>query len=142
MAGKRDNKGRFTVGHPGGPGRPRRQTEAGYLSVLMESVDLEQWRRICEKARDDALAGDEKARSWLARYLVGDPSAKAPATTEVVIQQLLQLDTALEQAAKRLAQPELDRDEWPMLASEGAHQAQVRAEAAAAILEAEQSGNV
>ncbi|MBK5970903.1 hypothetical protein Thiosp_03865 [Thiorhodovibrio litoralis] len=137
MAVRRDTQGRFTVGHPGGPGRPKRQTEAGYLSTMMSVVDLDQWRRICEKARDDALAGDEKARSWLARYLVGDPSAKAPATTEVIIQQLLQLDPALDKAAMRLAAPELTSEEFPGLAAKERHESVVRAEAAAAILQAE-----
>ncbi|WP_201068928.1 MULTISPECIES: hypothetical protein [Thiorhodovibrio] len=104
---------------------------------MMSVVDLDQWRRICEKARDDALAGDEKARSWLARYLVGDPSAKAPATTEVIIQQLLQLDPALDKAAMRLAAPELTSEEFPGLAAKERHESVVRAEAAAAILQAE-----
>lgn len=139
MAGMRDIKGRFLVGHPGGPGRPRRQTEAGYLSVLMESVDLDQWRRICEKARDDALAGDEKARSWLARYLIGDPSAKAASPTAVVVEQLLQLDPALDSAAALLSDPVVSQALYPILHENDALKARLKDEARHAILEAEQA---
>ena len=37
----RDAQGQFLIGNPGGPGWPKRQTEAGYLSVLMEECSFE-----------------------------------------------------------------------------------------------------
>ncbi len=69
--------GRFLPGNPGGPGRPRRAVEADYLAVLSEAVPMERWRKICETARDQAVAGDAKAREWLGSYLAGKPTGYA-----------------------------------------------------------------
>ena len=69
----RNGDGRFAVGNPGGPGRPRRATEKDYLVVLTEEVSPETWRAICRQAADAARAGDAKARDWIARYLLGPP---------------------------------------------------------------------
>ncbi|MEI8376188.1 MAG: hypothetical protein WCJ35_25490 [Planctomycetota bacterium] len=33
-------------------------------------VTLDKWRAICAKAADDALAGDARARDWLAKWLL------------------------------------------------------------------------
>jgi hypothetical protein len=65
--------GRFAPGWRGGPGRPRRATEAQYLARLSEAVPLETWDRIVQKAVEDALAGDRHARAFLANYLIGRP---------------------------------------------------------------------
>jgi hypothetical protein len=69
----RNGNGRFSLGNPGGPGRPPRLTEAAYLAALAEEVPLEVWRIICQRAVRDALAGDARARDWLSRYLMGNP---------------------------------------------------------------------
>jgi hypothetical protein len=37
---------------------------------------VDDWEKICAKARDDALQGDSQARAWLGKYLLGDPPAK------------------------------------------------------------------
>jgi hypothetical protein len=63
--------GRFLLGNPGGPGRPRRAVEADYLAALSDRVPLESWRAIVAKAREQAESGDAKVREWLATYLVG-----------------------------------------------------------------------
>jgi hypothetical protein len=34
-------------------------------------VPLDTWQAICKRAADDALAGDAKARDWLAKWLLG-----------------------------------------------------------------------
>ncbi|WP_295400903.1 hypothetical protein [uncultured Thiocystis sp.] len=138
-AAKRDEKGRFQIGNPGGPGRLKRQTEAGYLSVLMEACDLETWRGIVDRAVTDATDGNEKARSWLASYLVGAPSAEAPSTSTVVIQQLLHVDPALDAAAAQLAKPAIGREKYPILQADDEWIDAIKAEAAAAILAAEQT---
>jgi hypothetical protein len=44
--------------------------ESDYLRILAETVTVDHWQQICEKARDDALAGDAKARSWLSSHLL------------------------------------------------------------------------
>jgi hypothetical protein len=72
-SGRNGSNGRFLPGNSGGPGRPRRLTEAAYLAALAEEVPLEVWRIICQRAVRDALAGDHKARDWLSRYLMGNP---------------------------------------------------------------------
>jgi hypothetical protein len=65
--------GRFAPGWRGGPGRPRRATEAEYAIALRAAVPLGAWTRIVRKAVDDALAGDRQARTFLANYLIGRP---------------------------------------------------------------------
>src|SRR6516225_3015140 len=70
----RNGNGRFAPGCPGGPGRPRRVAERDYLVTLTEECPPETWRAICRRAVKDALAGDARARDWLARYLLGNPA--------------------------------------------------------------------
>lgn len=71
----------FKPGNPGGPGRPKRETERAYLSVMMRLCPPSTWATICERAVQDALAGDDKARAFLARYLL--PSGTIDAFMEV-----------------------------------------------------------
>jgi len=40
------------------------------MAALSDAVPPEVWRQIVERARDDALAGDPRARDWLAGYLL------------------------------------------------------------------------
>jgi hypothetical protein len=68
----RDSKGRFTTGNPSGPGRPRRPVEQDYLRALTEAVPLETWQKIVDSAVTSALEGDDKARAWLSKYLLGE----------------------------------------------------------------------
>lgn len=68
----RDEHGKFTAGNPGGPGRPRRMVEREYILAITAAVTLDDWRAIVDRAKQDALNGDDKARSWLAHYLIGD----------------------------------------------------------------------
>ena len=75
----RDNRGRFVKGAwPGGPGRPRRETEREYLDALIGACPPDRWQRIVERAITDAEQGDAKARDFLAGYLVG--KARQPVT--------------------------------------------------------------
>lgn len=69
----RDTRGRFAVGNAGGPGRPPRQTEAEYLTIMQGVCTAERWRVIIGKAVEQAEGGDRHAREWLAGYLVGRP---------------------------------------------------------------------
>ena len=50
---------------------PRRPIEREYLATLNAAVPLDTWQAICKRAADDALAGDAKARDWLAKWLLG-----------------------------------------------------------------------
>jgi hypothetical protein len=67
----RDERGRFAPGNPGGPGRPRRSIEREYLATLGETVTLADWKEVVARAVADAKGGDQAARSWLAKYLIG-----------------------------------------------------------------------
>ncbi|MBN2024917.1 MAG: hypothetical protein JW809_19225 [Pirellulales bacterium] len=49
---------------------PRRPIEREYLATLNTAVPLTTWRAICQRAADDALAGDARARDWLAKWLL------------------------------------------------------------------------
>jgi hypothetical protein len=62
MGAFRHDNGRFALGNRGGPGRPRRSVEAGYLAALREGLPLETWGAIVTKAVDQALDGDARAR--------------------------------------------------------------------------------
>ncbi len=73
----RDTVGRFANGNPGGPGRPRRDTERTYIAALSEACPPDTWREIVARAVADAKAGDATARAWLGGYLVGRPGADA-----------------------------------------------------------------
>lgn len=66
----RDELGRFTVGNPGGPGRPRRAVELDYLRALSDAIGLDDWREIVQRAVTDAKAGDVKAREWIAAHVI------------------------------------------------------------------------
>jgi hypothetical protein len=68
----RNGNGRFTHGNPGGPGRPRRPVEHEYLARLNAVVTLDVWQQIVQRAAQDALEGDSKARDFVAKYVLGD----------------------------------------------------------------------
>ncbi len=70
---ERDEKGRFVKGHTGMGGRPPRAREERYYEILMSSVSFEDWRKIVQRAAEQAKRGDGAARKWLSDYLVGQP---------------------------------------------------------------------
>ncbi|MGH8322476.1 MAG: hypothetical protein ACRETD_01540 [Steroidobacteraceae bacterium] len=88
-----------------------RRTEVDYMGVLLDAVPLEDWRAVVSATVAAAKAGDATARAWLAQYLVGKPSTAAPAPLTVVVQQLSGRDPLVD----RLAQPHIDRAEYPSL---------------------------
>ncbi len=75
----RDSNGRFSPGNQGGPGRRPREIEQEYLRTMASVVDAVAWQAIVERAADDAVAGDPKARAWLSGYLLGQPIARIEA---------------------------------------------------------------
>ncbi len=139
----RTDGGRFAVGNVGGPGRPRRQTEADYLHVMMTTVTMETWKNIVTAAVEAAQAGDHKAREWIGRYLVGEPATKAPTPLSVVVDNLLGQDEALDKAAYLMSRPVLDLERHPVdfgtLSRE--REAEILAEARAAIRQSEEAAS-
>jgi hypothetical protein len=74
----KDSQGRFVQGNVGGPGRPRRRA-GDRLAAIEAGVTSDVWRRIIAQAVADALAGDHRARAWLSRYLIAEPSSQTGA---------------------------------------------------------------
>ena len=81
MKDGRDGLGRFATGNGGGPGRPKRATEAEYLRALSRIVSVEDLRAIARRAVADAKKGSARAREWVSNYLLGDPALKPPPST-------------------------------------------------------------
>jgi len=88
----RDNLGRFAVGNPGGPGRPKRAVELEYLGVLADCVTLDDWRAICTQTVKMAKGGNPKAREWLANHLLG---AQPASISDLAFYESLGVDGAL-----------------------------------------------
>ena len=104
----RDNKGRWAQGNSGGPGRPRRDTEAAYLAALADACPPDRWRAIVARAVSDAEAGDAKAREWLGAYLIGRPVAHV--VQDVSVEDVTDRD---EGAARAEAAAEILRQLFP-----------------------------
>ena len=81
----------------------RRPVECEYLAVMSEVVSLSVWERICQRAAEDAMAGDHKARDWVSKTLT--QSAASPLTVLAAQETLSDSMTAadLEIEAKREA---------------------------------------
>jgi len=88
----RDTLGRFTVGNPGGPGRPKRAVELEYLAALADCVSIDDWRAVCLTSVELAKAGDPKAREWLASHLLG---AQPATLSELAFNEALGINPAL-----------------------------------------------
>jgi hypothetical protein len=76
----RDRRGRFALGNRGGPGRPKRATEAEYLRALSRIVTVEDLRAIARRAVADAKRGSARAREWVSKYLLGNPIPREAAS--------------------------------------------------------------
>jgi len=87
----RDSNGRFAPGNPGGPGRKPREVEEEYLAVMEQVVSGEAWQAIVERATTDAIAGDAKARQWIAGYLLGMPVSRVEAPEENGLAKILSM---------------------------------------------------
>lgn len=69
----RDQNGRFIKGNRCGQGRPRREVERAYLSIIRDNVSASDAKAIVAQAVKDAIKGDNVARKWLFDYLIGAP---------------------------------------------------------------------
>ena len=104
----RNDKGQFTKGNSGGPGRPPRNSEEAYLIKLNSTVTLDDWQAIVEKAKTQALDGDGKARDWLTKFLIPTP--------EITQKQLAESESKEEAMdLKKLTDDELRRLEELMI---------------------------
>lgn len=51
----------------------KRAREERYYEILISSVTFADWKKIIDKACQQAQRGDQAARKWLSDYLVGQP---------------------------------------------------------------------
>jgi hypothetical protein len=64
-------------GQSGNPaGRLTKVREREYLDICIKACTREKWERICDRAVNDALAGDYIARKWLSDYIIGPPTQR------------------------------------------------------------------
>lgn len=68
---ERNEKGQFTSGNGGGPGRPARATEEKFLGALVGSVTMKDWKDIVTVHIKRAKRGDPFSTKWLSDYLMG-----------------------------------------------------------------------
>ncbi len=73
----RNKDGRFAEGNSGGPGRPPVAKERQYVETLASVCTVDDWAKICQRAVKDAKTGDHRAREWLSKHLIGEPTAVA-----------------------------------------------------------------
>jgi hypothetical protein len=100
-----------------------RRTESDYMSVLLDTVALEDWQDVVAETLRLAKGGDPAARAWLGQFLVGRPEAKAPTPLTVVVQQWSGIDPV----AEKLARPIISRELHPMLHENDAWEASIEA---------------
>jgi hypothetical protein len=105
----RDGGGRFALGNQGGPGRPKRATEAEHLQGLSCIVSVEDLRAIARRAVADAKKGSARARDWVSRYLLGVPAQKPPARPDHRFRAMIEaVRSELASAARAAVGPSAD----------------------------------
>ena len=71
---ERDKNGRFLKGSSGNDkGRPKKEREDRYYEIMRSTVSYEDWEKIIKRAAQQAIGGDDRARKFLAEYLIGKP---------------------------------------------------------------------
>ena len=71
---ERDANGHLQKGSVLNPnGRPKKERERDYLTIMLSIVTDKRWRAIVTKAANQAEHGDAVARKWLADYIIGPP---------------------------------------------------------------------
>jgi len=72
-------------------GRPSRRVEEKYLKGLTTKVGIEEWGQIVDKAIEQAIAGDWRARNWISNYLMGTPAKRIIADIDIKTHQTLEM---------------------------------------------------
>jgi hypothetical protein len=80
----RDDAGKFAPGNPGGPGRPRRHIERDYVAALARVVSPGDWQEVLATTLARAKEGDDRARDFLARRLLGN---EPPTLLELAVEE-------------------------------------------------------
>ncbi len=114
-----------------------RRTQNDYMSTLLDTVSLDDWKEVVTSTLQAAKDGDSSARMWLAQYLVGKPKGKAPTPLTVVVQQWSGEDPV----ASKLAKPIIDRAQYPMLHGDDDWKDELQAEIAAELAKKTATGS-
>jgi len=97
----RDIKGRFIKGnrHSKGNagGRPMNYA-ADYMERMRERLTLDEWDAVISKAIEQAKDGDNRARTWLASYVMGQPVQQVIADVSGTRDRLLQVLGMIEES--------------------------------------------
>ena len=73
----------WVKGQSGNPkGRAPRVREQAYQDATYSSVPISKWRKVVKRALEQALEGDDKARAFLAKYLLPAKREDAPEQSE------------------------------------------------------------
>lgn len=107
------------------------RTEGDYMSVLLETVTLDDWQEVVKSTLAAAKQGDAQARAWLGQYLVGKPAGKAPTPLTVVVQQL----NGENPLVNRLSQRVINQHKNPFLHEDDFFEDQIKALVAAELAE-------
>ena len=83
----RDEKGQFIKGGPPGPGRPPRRGQRELLRQLLAQCTPERLDAVFMRLIADATAGRPEAMKLLLGHVLGKPSAPAPTTTQLVVEE-------------------------------------------------------
>jgi len=95
----RNAQGHWLKGSSGNPsGRPKK--DLGYLTCLHDTLTLEKWQQIVDRAIADALNGNRFAREWLGNYVMGSPPKELKLTGEIGVT----LEDWQQRARERLAE--------------------------------------
>lgn len=108
-----------------------RRTEGDYMSMLLETVTLEDWQDVIRSTLTAAKQGDAQARAWLGQYLVGKPVGKAPTPLTVVVQQL----NGENPLVNRLSQRVINQHNNPFARDDDAFEDHIKALVAAELAE-------
>jgi len=104
----RDEKGRFVKGNPGNPqakGRPKKEREERYYEIAISAVTFPDWKKIIQKAGQQAKSGDAAARRFLADYLLGKPAQEVRLETRGDMAIMLQWDDGYDNDNETAAAP-------------------------------------
>ena len=107
------------------------RTEGDYMSILLDTVTLEDWQDVVSNTLSAAKLGDAQARAWLAQYLIGKPAGKAPTPLTVVVQQLNGDNPLINRLSKRV----IDQHKYPILHEDDVWEDQIKAIIAAELAE-------
>ena len=95
----RKSNGQYAKGHKlsnGSPGRKPREVERRYLEVFKRAVSESDWKAIVDRAKADAKLGDDKARKFIADYLMGPPVQKVDAVGDMTLTIIMPKDQECE----------------------------------------------